>query len=79
MPDDLLAHLDAMLTREMSTSARYLAEVRRLSAIAGTARTVIVCQCPNGHDGAIYYALPEVVRCPVCGVHDVIDNAAKPL
>ena len=70
MPDDLLAHIDAMLTREMSTSARFLAEVRRLSAIAGNARTVLPCKCPNGHE-AIYYMVPEVVRCPVCGIHDV--------
>ena len=75
MPDDLLAHIDAMLTREMSTSARFLAEVRRLAALAGTQRTVIACICPNGHCGAIYYALPEVVRCPVCGVSDVANDS----
>ena len=40
MPDDLLAHIDAMLTREMSTCARFLAEVRRLSAMAGGPRTM---------------------------------------
>lgn len=71
MPDELLAHIDAMLTREMSTSARFLAEVRRLSAIAGNARTVLPCKCPNGHTGAIYYMVPDVVRCPNCGIHDV--------
>jgi hypothetical protein len=79
MPDELLAHIDAILTREMSNLARFLAEVRRLAAIAGTARTVIACQCPNGHAGAIYYVLPEIVRCPICGVHDVIDDAVKPV
>lgn len=78
MPD-LLAHIDAILTREMSNLARFLAEIRRLSATAGTTRTVIVCQCPNGHSEAIYYALPDVVRCPVCGVHDVADQPTKPV
>ena len=73
MPDDLLAHIDAMLTREMSTSARFLAEVRRLSAITGGSRTVLPCRCPEGHThtGALYYAVPDVVRCPICGIHDV--------
>jgi len=73
MPDEILAHLDAMLTREMSTSARFLAEVRRLSAIADGARTVLPCRCPNGHTGALYYTVPDVVRCPICGIHDVAE------
>jgi len=71
--NDLLAHIDAMLTREMSTSARFLAEVRRLSAIAGTARTVYAVECPNGHPGALLYTVPQVVRCQICGIHDVAE------
>jgi hypothetical protein len=74
MPDDFLSHVEALLTREMSNMARFLSEIRRLRANGSETRPVQSCVCPNGHPGATYYAVPDVVRCPICGISDVADT-----
>jgi hypothetical protein len=72
MPDpDLLCHLEALLASHIGALSRLLAETRRLTAINDGPRSALPCRCPKGHTGAIYYRVPDVVRCPTCGIHDV--------
>ena len=70
MPD-LLAHLEALLASHIGALSRLLAETRRLTAISDGPRSAIPCKCPQGHAGSVYYIVPDVVRCPICGIHDI--------
>jgi len=71
MPD-LLAHLEALLASHIGALSRLLAETRRLTAISDGPRSAIPCKCPHCHHaGSVYYIVPDVVRCPLCGIHDV--------
>jgi hypothetical protein len=69
MPD-LLTQLEALLASHIGALSRLLAETRRLTAISGGPRSALPCKCPQGH-AAIYYIVPDVVRCPICGIHDI--------